>query len=76
MDRKAEYREWEIDAAPIKYQEFFRATAVIECGPTEDDHLGQRFVFNDLGDYSTRGQAEARSTAWVKRWIDENYGHR
>jgi hypothetical protein len=75
MDRKAEYREWGIDAARYSLPNMIGAAAVIESSPTEDD-LGQRFVFNDLGDFATREQAEARSTAWVKRWIDENYGHR
>ena len=75
MSRHAEHCEWTIDAAPIMYGKLYRAAAVIELGPTEDD-FGHRFVFNDLGDFETRDQAHERSIAWVKRWIDENYGHR
>jgi hypothetical protein len=65
----AEYGEWKIDAAPIMYHKQYRAAAVI------DDDLGQRFVFNDLGDFETREQAHGRAIAWVQRWIDENFGH-
>ena len=75
MTRKAEYCEWAIDAAPIMYYKLFRACAVIELAPTEEGD-GQRFVFSDLGDFETREQAHERSIAWVKRWIDENFGAR
>lgn len=76
MSRMAEYCEWTIDAAPIIFHKLYRATAVIELPPTEDDHFGHRFVFNDLGDFETREQAHERAIAWVKRWIDDNFGHR
>jgi len=70
----AEYCDWTIDAAPIMYSKLYRATAVVELGPTEDD-FGQRFVFSHLGDFETREQARERAIAWVKRWINDNFGH-
>jgi hypothetical protein len=76
MSQTAEYCEWSINAAPVTHGDLYRACAQIELDPTEGEAFGLRFVFSDLGDYEkTREQAEARSTAWVKRWIDENFGH-
>jgi len=75
MSRNSEYCEWSIDAAPIMFGKLYRACAVIECHATEEDYLGKHFVFSNLGDFETREQAETRSTASVKRWIDENYGN-
>jgi len=76
MSRMTEYCEWTIDAAPIMLGKLFRASAVIELPPTEDDDHGHRFVFTDLGDFESRDRAQEVATAWVKRWIDNNYGHR
>jgi len=73
MSQHAKHCGWTIDAAPIMYRKLYRAAAVIELGPSEDD-FGQRFVFNDLGDFETREQAHERAIAWVKLWIDENLG--
>ena len=73
MSRHPEHCEPTIDAAPIIYGKLYRTAAVSELGPTEDD-FGQRFVFNDLGDFETREQARERAIAGVKRWINENFG--
>lgn len=75
MSQTAEYCEWSIIAAPVMHGDLYRACAQIELGPTKGEAFGLLFFFSDLGDYETREQAEARSTAWVKRWIDENFGH-
>jgi hypothetical protein len=75
MSRMVEYCEWKIDAAPIMHGKLYRAAALIELAPTEDEDGGQRFVFNDLGDFETRKQAHERAIAWVKLWIDENLGN-
>ena len=74
MSQHAKHCGWTIDAAPIMHGKLYRAAALIELAPTEDEDGGQRFVFNDLGDFETREQAHERAIAWVKLWIDENLG--
>ncbi|MFC4705130.1 hypothetical protein [Paraburkholderia caffeinitolerans] len=68
MDRFAHYRGWSIDVAPVLVGTLFRSSAIVERLLD-----GERFIFSDLGDRSTRDDAHERVLEWTKRWIDNNY---
>lgn len=63
MTRFSTYREWSIDAAPIKHYKDFRACAVLGHRTGEQGDIEDRFLFSDPGDFGSRPAAEERSTA-------------
>lgn len=71
---KTNHRDWKIDATPQHLGGSFRARAELDRAPHgEGDDEGDRFIFNDLGDFEEKSAAELRATSWAKRWINDNY---
>jgi hypothetical protein len=72
--KHTDYREWTIRATPKSNGQNWTASAEVERGPSTGGLNGASFVFSDLGECATAASAADRATAWVKRWVDENYG--
>jgi len=51
----------------------YRACAVIESFDTQPDgEPNHRFVFQDLGDFTTSEDADQKAIQWARAWVDGN----
>jgi len=72
MEPMTIHRDWSIDATPEPHENAFRAQAWVQREARDGEAHGDCFIFSELGDYATPGDAVSRATAWAIRWLNEN----
>ena len=69
-----EYKGWCVEASSRLGDNGLVASAAAKLPRRSDENRGARhYVFNDLGAYPRREEAEQRAMMWAKKWIDDNF---
>jgi hypothetical protein len=66
------HRDWIIDMTPDTLLDGFSARAWVQREAGEGETQGENFMFSDLGQYATQGDAASRGESWAIRWLTEN----